>query len=104
VTGKLQQDGLTRLFVWCDYPVRGWVVEGPSLAAMAQVGCGTACGVRMLQPHALVTVYCTVSPSGARLCRYRCAMMVAWLLSVAYVVLLSASVWKCCLAWAYHEM
>jgi GDP-L-galactose phosphorylase len=21
----------------CDYPVRGWVVEGPSLAAMAQV-------------------------------------------------------------------
>jgi GDP-L-galactose phosphorylase len=27
----------------CDYPVRGWVVEGPSLAAMAQVG-GTALG------------------------------------------------------------
>lgn len=26
-----------RISKLCDYPVRGWVVEGPSLAAMAQV-------------------------------------------------------------------
>lgn len=27
-----------------DYPVKGWVVEGPSLAAMAQVGCSGLLG------------------------------------------------------------
>lgn len=44
-----------------DYPVKGWVVEGPSLAGMAQVGSGIG---------ALVSLSMRMAPAVRRLVRF----------------------------------